>query len=82
MGAAAAGGKTVPARVRAPATALRPLLPAAEAERTARSLSALIDGLWLRSGLGGASARAEDALAEAMLLVERAIPRKAGPRRA
>lgn len=63
-------------------TALRPLLPEPDAERLARSLSALIDGLWLRSGLGSAEARTEDALAEAMLLVERAVPRKAGRRRA
>jgi TetR/AcrR family transcriptional regulator, transcriptional repressor of bet genes len=32
---------------------LRPLLPRAQAERTARGLAALIDGLWLRAALDG-----------------------------
>ncbi len=61
-------------------SALRPLLPAAAAERTARSLSALIDGLWLRAGLGTVELSASQALAEVMLLVELAVPRPAAAR--
>jgi TetR/AcrR family transcriptional regulator, transcriptional repressor of bet genes len=40
---------------------LRPLMPLAEAQRTALHISALIDGLWLRSGLDPTSISQEAA---------------------
>lgn len=55
-------------------SALRPLLPLAEAARTARSLSALIDGLWLRCGLQIGGITPAEALGEVMLFVEKAVP--------
>ncbi|NEY91750.1 choline-binding transcriptional repressor BetI [Tabrizicola oligotrophica] len=55
-------------------SALTPLLPRDEAEALALTLSALIDGLWVRLGLGDRSVTHEIALDLARRLVARHLP--------
>lgn len=56
---------------------LLPLLPRQQAEETALSISALIDGLWVRLGIGDQSVNSATALKLARSLLEGALPRQA-----
>ena len=59
---------------------LRPLLPAGEAERAAQGMAVLVDGLWLRCGLGDEGIDHEAALRLARDYVARQLPAADGPR--
>jgi len=61
---------------------LIPLLPRQQAQLTALSISALIDGLWVRLGIGDQSVSSATALDLADAMLARALPKEAVETRA